>query len=48
MGIAAGLILKGEIKLKGVRIPTLKEIYDPVLKELEEHGISFVEKELPS
>jgi hypothetical protein len=26
-----------------LHIPILKEIYDPVLKELEEHGIKFQE-----
>jgi hypothetical protein len=31
------------IKLKGLHIPTKREIYEPVLKELEEHGIKFKE-----
>ena len=44
MGIAAKLILNGDIKLSGVHIPTLEEIYSPVLQELEEHGINFVEE----
>jgi saccharopine dehydrogenase-like NADP-dependent oxidoreductase len=43
LGIATKLILNGTIKLKGLHIPTKKEIYDPVLKELEEHGIKFEE-----
>src|SRR6478672_6515671 len=43
LGIAARLILNGTIKLKGLHIPTKKEIYEPVLKELEEHGIKFKE-----
>jgi len=43
LGIAARLILNGTIKLKGLHIPTKKEIYEPVLKELEEHGIKFEE-----
>jgi saccharopine dehydrogenase-like NADP-dependent oxidoreductase len=42
LGIAAKLILNGTIKLKGLHIPVLKEIYEPVMKELEENGISFV------
>ncbi len=46
LGIATKLILSGMIKLSGVRIPTTKEIYNPVLKELKDHGISFTEKEL--
>jgi hypothetical protein len=44
LGIAAKLILNGQIKLKGLHIPTAKEIYDPVLKELESHGIKFIEE----
>lgn len=44
LGIAAKLILNGTIKLTGLHIPTVKEIYLPVLKELEEHGIEFLEK----
>lgn len=43
LGIAAGLILNDTIKLKGLHIPTAKEIYDPVLKELETAGIKFAE-----
>ena len=43
LGIATRLILNGTIKLKGLHIPTKKEIYEPVLKELEEHGIKFEE-----
>ena len=44
LGIAAKLILNGTIQLKGLHIPTKKEIYEPVLKELEEHGIRFHEE----
>jgi saccharopine dehydrogenase-like NADP-dependent oxidoreductase len=43
IGIAAKLILNGTIQLKGLRIPVKKEIYEPVLKELELHGIKFNE-----
>jgi saccharopine dehydrogenase-like NADP-dependent oxidoreductase len=43
LGIAAKLILNGTIKLTGLKIPTAKEIYEPVLKELEEHDIKFTE-----
>ncbi|MES1225853.1 MAG: saccharopine dehydrogenase C-terminal domain-containing protein, partial [Bacteroidota bacterium] len=45
MAIAAKKILKGEIKLSGVHIPVMKEIYEPVLAELETLGIHFIEKE---
>jgi len=44
LGIAAKLILNGTIKLTGLHIPTKKEIYEPVLKELEEHQIKFHEE----
>ena len=47
VGIATIKILKGEIKSKGVLRPTLKEIYQPVLKELENYGILFQETEKP-
>ncbi|HWR31882.1 MAG TPA: saccharopine dehydrogenase C-terminal domain-containing protein [Chitinophagaceae bacterium] len=43
LGIAAKLILNGKIKLSGLHIPTAKEIYEPVLKELEQHDIKFHE-----
>jgi saccharopine dehydrogenase (NADP+, L-glutamate forming) len=43
LGIAALLILKGQISLKGLLIPTVKEIYEPVLAELVKLGISFNE-----
>lgn len=45
MAIAARKILKGEIKLTGVQIPVMKEIYEPVLEELETLGIRFEERE---
>lgn len=43
LGIAARLILNGKIKLTGLHIPTIKEIYEPVLAELEGCGIKFEE-----
>jgi saccharopine dehydrogenase (NADP+, L-glutamate forming) len=45
IGIAAKKILNGDIKLSGVHIPTLKEIYSPILIELGKHGINFKEEE---
>ena len=48
LGIAAKLILNGTIKLKGLHIPTKSEIYEPVLKELEEHDIKFREERINS
>jgi len=44
VAIATKLILSGAIKSTGVKIPTPKDIYVPVLKELEENGINFVEE----
>lgn len=48
LGIVTKHILNGDIKLSGVCIPTIKEIYEPLLKELEVQGISFQEKSIPS
>ena len=40
-------ILNGDIKTPGVQLPITKEVYEPILKELEEYGITFVEKHVP-
>lgn len=45
LGIAAKLILEGAVKMKGVHIPIHKEIYDPILGELENFGVVFKELE---
>jgi len=45
VGIATIKILNGEIKAKGVLRPTIKEIYEPVLKELKKHDLVFHERE---
>jgi saccharopine dehydrogenase-like NADP-dependent oxidoreductase len=44
LGIAVKLILEGKIHSTGVRIPTTREFYDPILNELEEYGIRFIEE----
>ncbi len=44
LGIATKLILQDKIKLTGLHIPIVPEIYEPVLAELEEHGIKFNEE----
>ncbi|MBC7946702.1 MAG: saccharopine dehydrogenase NADP-binding domain-containing protein [Chitinophagaceae bacterium] len=44
LAIAAKLILNGQIKTTGLQIPTSRDIYEPVLRELEAEGIKFVEK----
>ncbi|RFS19106.1 saccharopine dehydrogenase [Chitinophaga silvatica] len=43
LGIMAKLLLQEKITLKGLHIPILPEIYNPVLKELEEYDIRFEE-----
>ena len=48
LGIAAKLILNGKIKSKGLLIPTTREIYDPVLAELEKYNIKFNEEIHPA
>ncbi len=44
LGIAAKLILNGTINLVGLHIPIIKEIYEPLLTELEKNGIIFLEE----
>jgi saccharopine dehydrogenase (NADP+, L-glutamate forming) len=43
LGIAAVLILENKIDLKGLHIPIIKEIFEPVLAELIKEGIAFKE-----
>ena len=43
LGIAAKLILQHKINEKGVQMPLFKDIYQPVLMELETYGIIFKE-----
>jgi saccharopine dehydrogenase-like NADP-dependent oxidoreductase len=45
LGIAAKNLLLGKIKSRGVVIPVIKEIYDPVLEELSRLGIRLIERE---
>jgi saccharopine dehydrogenase (NAD+, L-glutamate forming) len=45
VAIATLKILKGEITTPGVQLPIKKEVYEPILKELEKHDIVFKEKE---
>jgi saccharopine dehydrogenase-like NADP-dependent oxidoreductase len=44
LGIAAKLILDGTISMKGLHIPIAREIYEPVLEELELYGVRFKEQ----
>jgi saccharopine dehydrogenase-like NADP-dependent oxidoreductase len=43
IGIATKLILQEKLTLTGLHIPIIPEIYEPVLKELEQHDIKFNE-----
>jgi len=43
--IGAKLIVGGKIIRKGVAIPVYEDIYSPILLELENEGIKFLEKE---
>jgi len=47
LAIAARLVLKGQINVVGVHVPIIKQIYDPVLAELETLGISFRQTKTP-
>jgi len=42
--VAVKLILNGKINNKGVQIPVIKNIYEPVLNELETLGIKINEE----
>jgi saccharopine dehydrogenase-like NADP-dependent oxidoreductase len=44
LAIAVKNFLTGKFTLTGVQIPIHKEIYEPLLQELEQHGICFKEE----
>ncbi|HRW64112.1 MAG TPA: saccharopine dehydrogenase C-terminal domain-containing protein, partial [Bacteroidales bacterium] len=46
VAIAIKLFHTGVIKRTGVIVPTMKDIYEPVLNELEEYGVKFIEEEI--
>jgi saccharopine dehydrogenase (NADP+, L-glutamate forming) len=46
LAMVARRILEGEYTEKGVQLPIHPEIYNPVLEELKEYGIRFVEEEV--
>ncbi len=46
VAIAAKLMLAGRITERGVTLPVHKEVYEPILAELETFGITFDEKEM--
>ncbi len=45
IGIFVNLVTQGRITSKGVQIPVMAEVYEPVLEELKEYGVEFIEKE---
>jgi saccharopine dehydrogenase (NADP+, L-glutamate forming) len=45
LGIFVKLLMQGKISTTGVNIPTMPEVYEPVMAELETYGIVFMEKE---
>jgi saccharopine dehydrogenase-like NADP-dependent oxidoreductase len=47
VAMATLLILNGKISTPGVQLPIRKEVYLPILKELEEYGVVFNEQEMP-
>ena len=47
VAMAALKILNKEITTPGVQRPITKEVYEPILKELEDYGVIFNEEEVP-
>lgn len=47
VAIATLRILNKEITTPGVQLPIVREVYEPILKELEEYDIIFKEYEVP-
>jgi saccharopine dehydrogenase-like NADP-dependent oxidoreductase len=47
VAMATLLILNGKITTPGVQLPIRKEVYLPVLKELEQYGVCFKEQPMP-
>jgi saccharopine dehydrogenase-like NADP-dependent oxidoreductase len=46
VAIAAKMIVNGSLTLKGVQLPIQPEVYTPILEELAEYNIQFIEKEV--
>ena len=50
VGLPAGMMVKliatDQIKIRGVRIPIMPEVYNPILKELQEYGVGFEETDV--
>jgi saccharopine dehydrogenase-like NADP-dependent oxidoreductase len=46
LGIFVKLLLLDKISTTGVSIPTMPEVYEPVMAELEQFGVKFVEEDV--
>ena len=46
LGIFVKLVMLGRINVRGVGIPVMPEVYEPVLEELKEYQVVFREKEI--
>ncbi len=46
VAIATKLLLTGKINLTGTHIPIQKELYEPILAELQDYGIRFLEEDI--
>lgn len=46
LGVFVKLVMQGKITSSGVHIPVTKEVYEPVLQELEEYDIVFKNQEV--
>ncbi len=46
LAIAVKMLMMGQIHLRGVHMPVLPELYTPILKELEEYGVKFIEEDI--
>ena len=44
VAILVKLILEGKVTLTGVHIPVMSEVYNPVLDELKDYGIDFIDE----
>jgi saccharopine dehydrogenase-like NADP-dependent oxidoreductase len=45
VAIAAKLLLQGKLTARGVQVPVVADIYEPLLEELSNYGIKFIEEE---
>ena len=46
LAIATKLLLTGKLNVTGVHTPVKKELYEPILAELESYGIKFTEEKI--